>query len=627
MAMEVRCGQCYGILLIETPGVVVACPHCGVHLSFPGTEEETKPRPPSGYHVDSNVETPYPFKLPTGFAQREPMVESVAVNPSSIQPEQPNSSDATPPAVSHPAGSQPVVSPPVVSPPVASPPVASQSVTSPPVVTQPVVTTHPPVSQEFVSHGIVSHQVVPQPVTTHYPPSSQPVVTQPVVTQPVVTQPVVTQPVVTQPVVTQPVVTQPAVTHPVVAHQVVQHQVVQHSVVQHPVVTNSVAPPTAQPPIAPPPSGPDFSWMSTPEPAGTSQAPSVPFTGLDLGLPNVERAAPRFATTPVSTGDAARVEPAPATGYAFSTPEIPVKSAPSGPLDIGTAGSSAATHPFGFAADPLPFGANDSALSDAIDPSEFVPPASSRSTTSNSRGSCLGLLLLIVGSYASLITIYAAYLTLLGRTHQLESLPDLKTVPQQGGRAVVPRPENDLPRGHELKLGQSQRYGNVKVTPLRVTSGPIKFEYFKDVPGNERAPSDPVLKLWLKFENVSDQQIITPIDSTLMYFQRGHSPVISYNVIFRDVDRKKKDGLFFYNFDRLPPESEWRIVGQDANRELLPHEEYETFIPSQESVELPSGEVIWRVHFRKGYGPKTGNGVTTLIDVRFDKNDIVPDPS
>ena len=35
MAMEVSCGQCQGRLLIETPGVVVACPHCGVHLSVP----------------------------------------------------------------------------------------------------------------------------------------------------------------------------------------------------------------------------------------------------------------------------------------------------------------------------------------------------------------------------------------------------------------------------------------------------------------------------------------------------------------------------------------------------------------------------------------------------------------
>ncbi|MEI8021744.1 MAG: hypothetical protein WCH39_26275, partial [Schlesneria sp.] len=300
---------------------------------------------------------------------------------------------------------------------------------------------------------------------------------------------------------------------------------------------------------------------------------------------------------------------------------------PTGHFEQGTAGGLPATPQFDLSTNQLPVETNLSTLNGEVDPSVFVAPSDARSPTAKSRGSCLGLLLLIVGSYASLITIYAAYLTLLGRTHQLESLPDLKTVPQQGGRAIVPRPENELPKGHELRIGQSQRYGNIRVTPLRVTRGPISFKYFKDVPENERAPSDPVLKLWLKFENVSEQQIITPIDSTLMYFQRGHSPVISYNVIFRDIDRKKKDGLFFYNFDRLPPESEWRIVGQDANRELLPHEEYETFIPSQESVELPDGEVIWRVHFRKGHGPQTGNGVTTLIDVRFDSNDIVPDPT
>ncbi len=568
MAMEVRCGQCYGILLIETPGVVVACPHCGVHLSFPGTDEQTKAIPASGHHVDSTVETPYPFKLPTGFAQREPNADSVTVNPTSSQPEEPSIAGATPSVVSH--------------------PVESISVGSEPVASQLVVTPHPPESAEFVSHEIVTHQVVPQPVATHYPPAAQPVVT-----------------------------------HPIVAHQVVQHQVVQHSVVQNPGVAHPAAPPNIQPQ-----SGPDFSWMSTSEPSHTSHVtPSAPFTGLDLGSPNAERAVPRNTSAPVSTSNVTRNEPPPATGYEFSTPDIPLNSPPSGHLDAGTAGSFVPTHPFGLPTDSSPVGSNNSTLNEEIDPSTFVPPTSSRPATGKSRGSCLGLLLLIVGSYASLITFYAAYLTLLGRTHQLESLPDLKTVPQQGGRAVVPRPENDLPRGHELKLGQSQRYGNVRITPLRVTSGPIKFVYFKDVPGNERAPSDPVLKLWLKFENVSDQQIITPIDSTLMYFQRGHSPVISYNVIFRDVDRKKKDGLFFYNFDRLPPESEWRIVGQEANRELLPHEEYETFIPSQESVELPSGEVIWRVHFRKGYGPKTGNGVTTLIDVRFDSKDIEPDPT
>ena len=546
MAMEVRCGQCYGILLIETPGVVVACPHCGVHLSFPGTETETKADPALVHHVDSTVETPYPFKLPTGFTPQEPSVNSVPVTTA------PNLSIESNVSASAPlAASQPVVYSNVVPPPMAS------------------------------------------------------------------------QPVVTQPVVTQPMPSQPVVTHPVVAHQVVQHQVVQHSVVQQPMVAHPVAPPTALPP-----SGPDFSWMSSSEPSRTSQVPpSMPFTGLDLGVANVVREAPGFASASISTGEVQRFEPPPSTGYAFSTPATPIPSRPSGHFEHGSTGNLPATPQFDLSTHQSPVETNLSTLNEDVDPSVFVAPSDTRPPTTKSRGSCLGLLLLIVGSYASLVTIYAAYLTLLGRTHQLESLPDLKTVPQQGGRAIVPRPENELPKGHELRIGQSQRYGNVRVTPLRVTRGPISFKYFKDLPGNERAPSDPVLKLWLKFENVSEQQIITPIDSTLMYFQRGHSPVISYNVIFRDVDRKKKDGLFFYNFDRLPPESEWRIVGQDANRELLPHEEYNTFIPSQESVELPSGEVIWRVHFRKGHGPQTGNGVTTLIDVRFDSNDIVPDPT
>ncbi len=33
MPIELSCGQCGGRLLVEALGVVVACPHCGVHLS------------------------------------------------------------------------------------------------------------------------------------------------------------------------------------------------------------------------------------------------------------------------------------------------------------------------------------------------------------------------------------------------------------------------------------------------------------------------------------------------------------------------------------------------------------------------------------------------------------------
>ena len=247
--------------------------------------------------------------------------------------------------------------------------------------------------------------------------------------------------------------------------------------------------------------------------------------------------------------------------------------------------------------------------------------------TSGSRASFLSMLLIVIGSYASLLTIYVLYTTLFGRTHQLESLPDLKTVQQRGGRALVPGPENELPPGHELKLGQSQRFGEIRVTPLRITRGPLFFTHFSGDATRERAPTEPVLKLWLKFENLSARHTIVPIDSTLMYFHRGMSEAISFNVIFPESDRKKKVTPFFYHFDRMAADSEWVIVGQNANRALAPSESYETFVPSEENVWELSKGMVWRVHIRKGYGPKTGNGVTTLIDVHFEPDQIQPDPA
>ena len=251
---------------------------------------------------------------------------------------------------------------------------------------------------------------------------------------------------------------------------------------------------------------------------------------------------------------------------------------------------------------------------------------SERETGSTTRQTSSSSLLLIIGTYASLLTIYLIYITYFARTHQLESLPDLKTVQQEGGRAAVPRPENELPAGHVMRLGQSQRFGNIRVTALKVTRGPIEFVHFTGDTDHERAPSEPVLKLWLRFENDSDRQTVVPIDPTLMYFRRVlKNRVAAFNAIFREQDRKDRSAKVYYPFDRIAIDSEWQIVGQRTNQALSPGEMMTTFIPSEEQIEDLSGEIVWRVHFRKGHGPLTGNGVTTLIDVHFNTDEIRPD--
>jgi len=94
-----------------------------------------------------------------------------------------------------------------------------------------------------------------------------------------------------------------------------------------------------------------------------------------------------------------------------------------------------------------------------------------------------------------------------------------------------------------------------------------------------------VLKLWLKFENVSANQTITPIDTARMFFRRiVDDRVASYNVIFRNSDRKKTNVQVCYPFDRMAADTEWLMVGQHTNEALGPHETYETFIPSEETL-------------------------------------------
>ena len=70
-------------------------------------------------------------------------------------------------------------------------------------------------------------------------------------------------------------------------------------------------------------------------------------------------------------------------------------------------------------------------------------------------------------------------------------------------------------------------------------------------------------------------------------------------------------------------EDVWDLNDQNIERGLKPGDEFETYLPSREvEPDELTGQLIWRVHLRKGLNPKTGWGITTLIEVEFHSDEI-----
>lgn len=231
----------------------------------------------------------------------------------------------------------------------------------------------------------------------------------------------------------------------------------------------------------------------------------------------------------------------------------------------------------------------------------------------------------IVLSYASAVTIVLLYLWLtegMRRQHALESLPDLVPEVHNGQVAMkVPPPQANVAPGHVLRLGESQRYGSLKVTPVKVTRGPLQFVHAFQEKGAQRQPTQPVWKLWLRFENVSRDQRFAPLDRTLVYKRIFRRRVFTNNFLCA-VDQRREDGQLYYVYD-MPEFSEFLVLGQNLGQRVAPGETWETFIPSEEGITEAQGEWVWRVQFRKGYHPVSGRGVTTLIDVHFRAEEII----
>jgi hypothetical protein len=236
-----------------------------------------------------------------------------------------------------------------------------------------------------------------------------------------------------------------------------------------------------------------------------------------------------------------------------------------------------------------------------------------------------------IQGYAIAITLLMIFCLMTGRLKlfgnaALESLPDIRPLDSNEFRRV---PDGTpVPEGHVLKLGESRRFGDVVLTPVKVTREPLMFEQFQTKAPATTLTTDPVLKLWLRFENLSGSYAFPPFDAGLMShrtprFSTDESTIVNsmLNVSSPGTSSPVRVLNFLQTMDNA-----FVIVGQQSGKVIVPEETLETFIACSEDIQYitPTAETgyTWRVQFRKGVHESSGHGVTTLVDVLFSETDI-----
>ncbi len=240
------------------------------------------------------------------------------------------------------------------------------------------------------------------------------------------------------------------------------------------------------------------------------------------------------------------------------------------------------------------------------------------------------LLLTLLISYASAVTLALLYLLMSSRAgakpHHLESLPDI--TPESPKELSYVPSTMELAPGHSLHLGDSQRFGNIQVEPLRVTYEPLEFRHYTGNEKKTRPASPPVLKLWLRLTNVSTDQTIIPLDAPLLLKwvgKQGEDFEYTNQYLFPTAKREQREAVV--SLYRMPVAFDWDLVGQNLGQALAPGESTEMFIPSTDdgTAEI-NAPTTWRVQLRKGFSTQ-GQGVTTMFEVQFNWDNIERHPA
>ena len=261
----------------------------------------------------------------------------------------------------------------------------------------------------------------------------------------------------------------------------------------------------------------------------------------------------------------------------------------------------------------------------ATEPAE--PPAdaantSDRDTVPRSRFNAL------LG-YAAALTLLFLYLLISGRlsgNHSLESLPDIK--PLEPGQFQSVPADAALPRNHELRLGESRRFGDVVLTATKVVLAPLDFERMSDQTVVPEMRTRPVLQLQFTVENAAGDVGFAPYDVGLMSYRSPEAgegvddDVLASSALY--VHDSSDDVVRVLNYLHAA-ESSFDIAGQHSSQVLAPGESTSTLIASSEAVgeyTSTAASYRWRIHIRKGINRESRQGVTTLVEVCFSPDEI-----
>ncbi len=233
-----------------------------------------------------------------------------------------------------------------------------------------------------------------------------------------------------------------------------------------------------------------------------------------------------------------------------------------------------------------------------------------------SRG-VLGILLLIFLIPYALVSTAAVGWLLYKQRHTpdpapafdpLERLPDPK--PGEGGPKRV---KYDAPLPDKLKtaLNQPLRVGDIEVTPLAV----------------ERTPMGELL-LTLKLRNVSTNVAFDPMPDAFVRYS-GNPLAGNKPYTFLALGPDPNDYIYGAYLERLAtPDRNGRPFdgvlrpGEEETVQLRTDSKFRARL--ERGLDRPRGEILWRVHVRRGFVPVRGKDVsaTAVVGVRIDPSAI-----